>query len=120
MQLFSYTQTITTAVGGAATVNFGQKILGRIIAILYQPGTIATGAGLTITGATSGVPILTKANAGTSDAWFNPATLVNDSSDGSLATDFYRDIYVFDEKIKLVVASGGDEKTGSMTIYTEE
>jgi len=118
----SYTQTITTNGSGAATVYFGSSIAGRVVAIKYEPGSsqIATGADLTITGETSGVPILAKTDAGTATVWYFPKTVVTESSDASSATDAFTDVYVFGERIKLAVAQGGDTKTGSMTIYTEE
>ena len=121
-QRYAYTQTITTSSGGAATVYFGYKINGRVVAIKYAPGSsgLDTGADLTLTGESSGVEILVKANAGTSTVWYYPRVLVNKNTDGTAATDALTDIYVYTERIKLVVAQGGDTKTGSMTIYTEE
>jgi len=118
----SYTQTITTNGSGAATVYFGSSITGRVVAIKYEPGSsqLATGSDLTITGETSEIPILAKTDAGTSTVWYFPKTKVSESADASAATDAFTDVYVFAERIKLVVAQGGDTKTGSMTIYTEE
>ena len=110
---------ITTAVGGAATVYLGSKLKGRVHAIKYVPTSIATGAGLTITGETTGVPILVKANAGTSTVWYYPRVLVNKNTDGSGATDALADIHVLNERIKVVVASGGDAKTGTITAYID-
>lgn len=122
MSFYGYTETITTDADGAATVYFGSAITGTVLAIKYMPGAsgIDTGAGLTITGETSAVPILVKASAGTSTVWYYPRTLVNKNTDGSAETDAFEYIHVFKERIKLVVASGGATKTGSMTIYTEE
>jgi len=119
---YSYAQTITTSSGGAATVYFGHAITGRVLAIKYEPGAsgLDTGADLTLTGETSGVPILVKANAGTSTVWFYPRVFPNSNVDGAAGTDAFEDIRVFAERIKLVVAQGGDTKTGAMTIYTEE
>jgi hypothetical protein len=121
-QRYVYTQTITTAADGSATVYFGYKINGRVVAIKYMPGSsgLDTGADLTLTGEDSAVPILVKANAGTSTVWYYPRVLVNKNTDASAGTDAFTDIYVYKERIKLVVAQGGNVTTGSMTIYTEE
>lgn len=118
--MYSYTETITTSSGGAATVYLGSAISGKVIAIKYEPGTLDTGADLTITGATSGVPILTKADAGTSDVWYYPRALINEVPDGSAGTDFFTHVYVYGERIKVVVAQGGDTLTGQITVYTCE
>jgi len=118
--LFSNTATITTDASGDATVYCGSRIRGKVVAIQYAPGTLATGATLTITGETSGVPILTKASAGTSTVWFYPKNIAHKVSDGSEYTDMGACVAVCEERVKVVVASGGNTKTGSITIYTDE
>jgi hypothetical protein len=119
-QRFAYEGTITTDGSGDATIYLGSKINGRVIAIKYEPGSIVTGGDLTITGETSEVAILAKTDAGTSDVWYYPRVLVNKNSDASAATDALTDIFVFSERVKVVVAQGGDTKTGTITLYTEE
>lgn len=120
MSFHSYTEAIAASAAGAATVYFGSAITGQVLAIKYEPGTLDTGTDLTLTGETTGVPILVKANAGTSDVWFYPRTLVNKNTDGSAGTDAFECINAFKERIKLVVAQGGISMAGSMTIFTEE
>lgn len=112
--------SIATSAGGAATVYIGHKIRGRLIALKYAPGTIDTGAGLTITGETSGVPILVKANAGTSTVFYYPRVIPNKNTDGSAFTDVAEPIHLFRERIKVVVASGGATKAGTITAYVDE
>jgi hypothetical protein len=112
--------TITIDGSGKATVYLGEKLTGRIHAFKYAPGTIAAIADLTITGETSGVPILTKANAGSATVWFYPKVIPNNGSDGSAFTDVATDIFVFTERIKVVVAQGGDLGfTGTITVYVD-
>lgn len=122
MSFHSYTETITTDGDGAATVYFGSVVTGVVLAVKYMPGAsgIDTGATITLTGEDTAVPILVKASAGTSTVWFYPHVLASKNTDGSAATDNFTPIHVFGERIKLVVASGGDKTTGSMTIFTEE
>jgi len=118
LKRYSYNKTITCSAGGAATVYFGSVIQGRVVAINYTIGTIDGGATLTITGETSGVPIITKASAAA--GWYYPRRLVNSAADGAAATAAFSEIYVYGERIKLIVSAGGVSTAGSMTIYTEE
>lgn len=111
--------SITTDGSGDATVYLGSKLRGRVHAIKYEPGTIATGADLTIIGETTKVPVLVKANAGTSDVWYYPRAIPNKNADGAAFTDVAVDIHVFQERIKVVVAQGGDTKTGKITAYVD-
>jgi hypothetical protein len=113
------TATITTTSGGAATVYLGSTLTGRVHAIKYAPGALDTGAGLTITGETTGVPILTKASAGTSTVWYYPRAFANKVTDGAAFTDVTEDVRVLKERIKVVVASGGNALTGAITAYVD-
>lgn len=111
--------TITTTSGGAATVYLGSTLTGRVHAIKYAPGTIATGAGLTITGETTGVAIMTKASAGTSTVWYYPRAFANKVTDGAAFTDVTEDVRILKERIKVVVADGGNVTTGTITAYVD-
>lgn len=115
--------TITTDGSGDATVYLtvgtNRKLSGQVHAICYEPGTIVIGADLTITGETTAVPILVKADAGTSNVWYHPRVIPNKNTDGAAFTDVAADIHVVDERIKVVVAQGGDTKTGTITVYIE-
>jgi hypothetical protein len=111
---------IAVSSGGAATVYSG-ILTGRILAIKYAPGTLDTGADLTITGETSGIAILTKADAGTSTVWFFPRILPNKIADGSAFTDAAAEPpFVFGERIKTVVAQGGTSLAGAITFYVQD
>ena len=114
MQLFTVSTTITTTAGGAATVYLGSKIRGLLVSMKYSPGDIATGADLTITGDTSGVPILTVTDAGVSDVFYYPRALTNavaTAAAGSTSSEF---IPLVRDRIKVVVAQGGATKTGTI------
>lgn len=122
--LIEHARVTITTVGttGACTVYTGGTIRGYVVAIKYEPGTLDTLADLTITGETTGVAILTKANAGTSDVWFYPRAFPNQLTDGAAGTSPDWAIPVFQERIKLVVAQGGGttSRVGYITYYTEE
>ena len=115
---------ITTNASGAATVN-SHAVLGKLYAIEYQPGTIATGATVTVTCTGpngSSKPLLTKATAGTSDSWYYPRDLVHAVADGAALTGSSggdRCGPILQGIPRVVIASGGDTKTGYLYIYYE-
>jgi len=112
---------ITTDSGGNATVYLGSKIRGYLVALIYRPGTIVTGADLTVTGEDSGTPILSKSNLGTGNSYLYPRALPTNanSSTGPLGTVPSERIPLLRERIKVVVAQGGDTLTGSMEAIYE-
>ena len=85
------------------------------MALNYFPGTIATGADLTITIEDSGVAVLTKADAGTSNVSYYPRAPNTEVADGS-AGSAVELIPVVDDRLKVVVAQGGDTKTGEIEL----
>lgn len=89
---------------------------GFIVCIKYTPGTIDTGADLTITGEVSGIPVLAKSDAGTSTVFYYPRALANAVSDGAEATNSSEFIPIKEERIKVVVAQGGSTKSGSIEV----
>mgnify|MGYP006921391510 CR=1 FL=1 len=107
---------IVTDASGNATVYIAhgqnRKLNGFLVCLKYTPGSIDTGADLVITGEDSGIPILTITNAGTTAVFWYPRALLNAVADGTAATNPSEFIPIKDERIKLVVASGGNAKTG--------
>jgi hypothetical protein len=110
--------TITTAAGGGATVYLGDKLTGRVHAFKYAPGTLES-AKLVITGETTTIPILTKDTAGTSTVWYYPRAFANKATDGALFTDVREEVRVYQERIQVVVTSGGNTLTGKITAYVD-
>jgi len=108
--------TITTDASGDATVYVGTALRGYLIALLYRPGTLDTGADLTITGESSGIPILSKSNLGTGDSWLFPRALPTNAnaSTGPLGTIPSELIPLMKERIKVVVAGGGNALSGTI------
>jgi len=117
--IHSVTATLTVNADGDATVYLGTRIRGCILAIKYVPGTLATGTDLVITGETSGIPILTAANVGTSTVWYHPRAFASKNTTGAAATDAFVKIPILNERIKVVVDEGGASKEGTMTLYYE-
>lgn len=124
------TFSIVTDSAGAATVGHGTStqqnpVLARVYAIKYKAGTLDTGATVTVTNVGNGdsKPLLTKASAGTSTAWFYPRDLVHAVSDGAALTGTSggdRALPIVDGHFKVVIASGGAGASGSVTIYYDE
>jgi hypothetical protein len=121
---------ITTNASGDATVyaegasSPAQAVLGKLYAIEYRPGTIATGATVTVTCESgSSKPLLTKSSAGTSNSWYYPRDLVHAVLDGAALTGTSggdRALPVLNGSIKVVIASGGNAASGSLIAYFEE
>ncbi len=116
------TISFTTAADGSATA-LGHNANGKLYCIEYQPGDIATGA--TITATCEGVgtkPLLTQANAGTAVLWKYPRDLVHAVADGAALTGTSggdRTMPILAGVLKVVVASGGDTKTGKVIFHYE-
>jgi hypothetical protein len=116
----------TGASDGAATTVAATAICGELYAIEYQPGTIDTGATVTVTCVgNNGVakPILTKATAGTTDSWYYPRDLVHAVADGSALTGSSggdRVCPIVNGVLKAVIASGGNSKLGYVVVYYED
>lgn len=118
------TVALVTATDGTGTV-YSSACFGKLYAILYQPGTLATGTDLTVTSEGDGSkPILTKADAGTSRAWFYPRDLVHGVADGAALTGTSggdRTMPICEGRFKIVLAQGGGATTdGKMTFYVED
>jgi hypothetical protein len=113
---------ITTTAGGDASV-VGAAVAARLYAIEYLPGTIATGATVTVTcEGDRSKPLLTKANAGTSNLLFYPRDLVHAVADGAALTGSAggdRALPLMYGAPKVVVASGGNGGVGQVVIYYE-
>jgi len=111
---------ITTDGSGAATVELkpglNRNPTGLIVSFKYTPGTIVTGADLTITGKDSGIPILTVTNAGASNVWWYPRALANEVADAAAASSGSEWIPIDDEPVQVVVAQGGATKAGSIEV----
>ena len=103
---------------GDATVyiapGINRALNGFLVCLKYTPGTIATGADLTITGETSGIPIMSKTDAGTSTVFYYPRAPLNAVADGAANEACSEFIPIENERIKVVVAQGGNGGAGSI------
>ena len=116
------TVSVTTNGSGAGSA-LGDGAVGKLYAVEYQPGTIDTGATVTLTcESDTSKPLLTKATAGTSNSWYYPRDLVHGVADGAALTGTSggdRALPIMHGKPKVTIASGGDTKTGKVIFYVE-
>lgn len=116
--------TGTTDSGGAATITAPIPVYGRLCAVEWIDGDLADGvdAVLSVVGTSSGVDYtlltLTDAN---NDAWYYPRHLVHGEAGAALTgtSGGDRAMPVILGTLKLVIASGGDTKTGGCVVYYE-
>lgn len=109
-------QSVTVTITGAGTDYLGSRLRGRILAIKAVENTNANPT-LTITGETTGIPILTVAGV-TKDAttWYHPRALANHNDDGAAATDACVEVPLLNERIKCVVSVAATG-TSAITVY---
>jgi len=119
---FPQSETVAIAVdaSGDATV-YSSVIRGTLRHLRYLPGTLDTGADLTVTLETSGIEVLAKLNAGTSDITYSPQQKVQKNADGadalfSTGNEVRTPIFIANERVKIVVAQGGVSMAGSIII----
>lgn len=122
----SHSVAVTTDGSGNATGYTGSVANGPIRAVRYVPDGSApldTGADVTVTLETTGHGVLTQADIGTSAFSRFPRIGIHDAADGGAVlfvaggepvTDH---IYAANERIKVVIANGGDTKSGTF-IFT--
>ena len=111
---------VTTDGSGDATA-YGSAVLAKLFAIEYHPGTIDTGATVTVTcEGDASKALLTKTSAGTSNLFFYPRDLVHAVADGAALTGTAggdRAMPILNGRPKVVIASGGDTLTGAVVIH---
>ena len=105
-----HTVDITTATGGAGTGYLG-PCRGVINSIGYATGTLATSADLTITMETSKQAVLTAADVAVGTQFRPVAAGTTTTGAASSLTEV--PIYAADERVKIVIAQGGNTKTGT-------
>ena len=111
----------TTDASGDLTVYSNEAYFGEVYAVQTIDGTLDDGVDITVTSETAdslNIPILTKANFNT-DGIYYVRTVANQVSDGAAST-------VYDVKplaagrIKMVLAQGGNAKSGGCIVYIEQ
>lgn len=119
-QRLSYTTNGSGAATATGTVISGG---GKLYAVVYLPGNTDTGATVTVTCESDfSKALLTKASAGTSNTTYYPRDLVHGVADGAALTGTAggdRALPLLVGYPKVVIASGGDTKTGAVEVWYE-
>lgn len=107
--------TVTTDALGAGVGYTEEPVNGYIHEIVYDKTDFADGSTMTVTGDSTGTAIWTE-SAVNADAVRLPRTQVCGPTGTALTYDGTRivaePVALADERVKIVVASGGDKKTG--------
>ena len=114
--------SVTTAADGSGSTTQVSPVspTGLLYMIDYLPGTIATGATITVTDETQGASftLFSLANAGTSNIRRYPRVLQYLNTDGSALTT--HTLQGVAGKLKFTVASGGNATTGKVILHFVE
>lgn len=115
------TVAVTTAIGGTAT-GYSGVINGKILEVQYVKTDFANGVDFTITTETTGKTVWTEANVDASKTVM-PRQATHDTAGTAVTYDGTRavlePIAVDNERIKIVIAAGGDAKSGTFYITIE-
>lgn len=116
--------SITCDASGDASATVTGVAFGALRAIGYKPGTLDTGADITIADGETGTTLVTLTNAGTSARYFRPTRVITDNVGTAVAAaltavNVNRDIYV-GGKLKVTVAQGGNLGAGTLYLVIDE
>lgn len=118
--------SVTTDASGDVTAYTTDPVNGYVHSIRYLPGSAAldTGADVDITGEVTGIVVLNDDNIGTSAYTVMPRMATQDETNTAslyaAAGEPVEDrVAIAGERIKVVVASGGDTKSGAFHIVVE-
>ena len=117
-----HTVTVTTAGGGAATAYTDRPVQGRLFRVVYTKDDFAAGVDFTITLEDSGQNVWTEADVNASKS-INPLQPMQDNAGADVTWDGTRKMHgpiiaCRPERVKIVIAQGGDTKSGTFVFYT--
>jgi len=119
MYVERHSVSITTDAAGDAT-GYTPVVTGKIVAIVYTKTDYAAGVDFTITSETTGQTIWTESNVNASKTCV-PRQATHDTAGvaslyagaGEPVEDY---VHVANERVKIVIASGGNAKTGTFIV----
>jgi len=115
MHIERHVVAITTAVGGAKTAYTTKLVNGRILAISYIKGDFDDGVDFTITTELTLQNLWVQSDVNAT-AMVYPFVRTNDQNGGGTTDPKYTRIVAARERVKIVIASGGDEKSGTFHV----
>jgi len=118
MHVQRHVVTIVTDASGDA-IGYTPNVTGRVLGIRYVKTDYANGVDFTITALATGEAIMAGTDVNAS-ASFYPRVGVTDAAGAAATLDgtrLARDaVHVANDRVKIVVASGGDTKTGTFHV----
>jgi len=120
---YARTETIavTTAADGSATVYSAETYRGPIVSLAYVKDDFDNGSTFTITGEATGVGVWTETGVNAS-ASRSPHLAVHDQVGGAALYAAAGEavlgmpVHLVNERLKIVIASGGNAKSGSFVL----
>lgn len=109
-----HTVTATCNASGAATAYTDYPIFGEVVSIAYVKNNYSNGVDFTITGETSGVSLWTDLDVNASEIVY-PRVLESSNTDGAALTT-RQGVILAGERVKIVIASGGNATSGTFRI----
>ena len=122
MTIYQIQLTATTIADGSATVNGEERVFGMLHAVEWIDGNFDDGVDATLScqSTVSGVAqtLLTLTNAN-DDAIYYPRAIVHSEAGAALTgtTGGDRGRMILNGKLRLVIAQGGNVKTGGCIVY---
>lgn len=115
---------IVVDASGVATAAPVGAVFGKLVAVGYKPGTLDTGADITVTDTLTGATIFSLTDAGTSPRYFRPTKDITGENgvavtDGANNPNTNRDLYV-NGKTTVAVAQGGVSTEGDLYLVVDE
>lgn len=110
------TITVTTLANGTATA-YSRILNGAIRSIIYTKGDYAADVDFTITTDVTGRTVWTEADVNASQ-FVNPRDIIHSGAGAAQAigTAGWADVHLVKERLKIVIASGGDTKVGTFVV----
>ena len=114
-----HTIEVATNAGGAAT-EYSEPLKGELINIIYEKTDFANGVDFTITGETTGLGLWTEENVD-ADKTVSPRQPLHDQEGNALlyaaaGEPVSGPIYLAGERVKIVIANGGNVKSGTFHV----
>lgn len=109
-----HTVTVTTIADGSATA-YSPNLTGKVASIAYVKTDFATGVDFTITADVSGQSLWTDTNIDASEV-VRPVLPASVGTTGAASTLLEVPVVLVNERVKIVIAAGGDTKTGTFSI----
>lgn len=113
--------SITTAADGSATAYTSEIVVGRVLGVVYTKTNFADGSTMTLTVEETAQPVWAETGVNASAVRYPRAQVhtgagVAATLDGTRA--MLEPVPVPSSRLKLVIAGGGDAKTGTFDIIT--